>query len=478
MAAKLPPKTLRYENARPGAQVVSAEFSSISGDTLAFLKLSDAADGVQVKQWLETLPEERVVSDTHGDDGSRFVVCRGKASSREVLDALAQHGEALAMPAPEKKGFNPWMWRGMLSIIGQSLQLTSSFLNKTNASDRAAIYGFAGLNMTANAFNIIFGSQKKDDPYQLRELKSQFNDQIAPLVEDASKLPGVEDHCAARRQAAKKTAGAQTYETLQKYSVSGGEIGLRTLGAASLAFPVTSWGKAWRTLSETKSIGKAFGAVRNSNPVTFYAGLATLAGKFTSMAAKEPDPFNPQPASGWDKFRENIAFRLSSVIEGVAAGFMTVDRFRKQKITVNGKTMPDYPGGVGNGVFVGGYIIRFTAPYGSLEVDMPELYAHISDGLAQVPREHLPRLLAETAESLAEHFKAKKISFADIYGAIAEDMEKQHGIRIEAPAVPQQQVPAPALPESLPLPAATLVSQATHQHMVQPELNTKEMRHA
>jgi hypothetical protein len=214
--------------------------------------------------------------------------------------------------------------------------------------------------------------------------------------------------------------------------VTGGEIGLRFLGATSLSFPAPKLVNAVKEIRGGRPVGEALKDTKNTNPVTYKVGLITLAGKVTSLFSKEPDPFNPKPHTWVDDVREKITFPLSSVIEGVGAAWMAYDRFAKQKINLFGKQRPDYFGGVGNLVFVGGYVIRFFAPYGSREVDMKELTAHISDSLAKMPRERLPQLIAETATDLKKHFKDKQLGVSDYYAMIAADLKQYNHIDISA----------------------------------------------
>ena len=86
----------------------------------------------------------------------------------------------------------------------------------------------------------------------------------------------------------------------------------------------------------------------------------------TSMIAKEKDPYNPKDANWLDHFREDYAFKLSTVIESGATAYMMVDRFQNKKSTLgmNKNDMPadidpntlnpDYLGTLGNVVFLGG----------------------------------------------------------------------------------------------------------------------------
>ncbi len=438
----------RYITQNGSGKIQSVEFSTIDGKTYAFFTLAPNQRADALQETLTSKPlNQDILSVTPSPQGA-LVVTRGGLGPDAMLSALAQQGELLAPPPIEKKPFNPWAWRGYTSIVGQSLQIASSMKGNGTAADRMAIFGFAALNLTANFINILFGAQKKSDPHQLRLLKQQANEQLSSFT-DVENLPNPDFIVATENGKATTDRGASAL--LQKHSVSFGEIGLRTLGAFSLSFPITKWRSALHVLRESGSVRTAFKEMRNPNPVTFGAGLITLLGKFISLSASEPDPYNTTPPSLLDRFRQNVAFRLSSVIEGGAAVWMTHDRFTNQKISIGGKEMPDYLGGAGNAVFVGGYGVRLTAPYGSREVNMPELYAHIGLGLSKLSAEDLPQATVRMATQLHQHFNKPELPVSEIYAALVNELHTKHHRSVEpAPqiAVTKDNVPQVKTPDS------------------------------
>jgi hypothetical protein len=442
--------TTHLESKEDSSRVMKLELTRAEGGTYVIAHTVPNLDGTQFVEMAQNAgTQPQLLSSLDNEDGSHLIMLRVNEKTQALVDKLNSYGSSLAEPAPEKEGFNPWKWRGITSIVGQSLQIASSLTSGGSASDRNAIFGFATLNLAANICNMTFGGQHNPDTHQLTALKEQFNQAIAPFVENPNELPKVDSNPLASRITEMKepTFGEQLYETARHYSVSAGEVGLRTLGAISLAFPVTQWGAAANHL-RAGDIGGAFQAARNTNDVTFQAGLATIAGKFISMSAKEPDPYNPNPPSALDVFREKIAFKLSSVVEGGAASYMMLDRANvvgKTTHTPNvfGQSLDrDYFGAIGNAVFIGGYGIRFTAPYGSLDVDMPQLYAHISDCLSHVPLEALPTALLASSASIKQHFADSPLSFTEIYSGIAEDLRKHYGIDVAAIAGMENASPA------------------------------------
>lgn len=459
-----------YDNNAADARIASVEFRSEEGQTLAFFRLADATKMDAVRALLTHGPLRQQVMATTVADGESMIVTRGMASPETVLAALAAEGETLLPRAAEKKPFNPWAWRGYTSLLGQGLQIVSSKKTIGSASDNGAIFGFAALNLVANAINIIFGGQEKQDPHHLRALKQECNAQLAPYVA-AGALPDPDDDRLSQRPSPPTAAGERFSQLLSKYSVSFGEIFLRTIGSASLAFPFAQWkdvGKTWR---ETKSFGKAFEASKNHNPATFAVGLMMLTGKGVSFLSREPDPYNPEPPGLVRQFREKVTFRLSSVIEAFAASYMGYDRWRNKRILIGGVEHPDYYGMAGNAVFVGGYGMRLMAPYGSRVVNMPELYAHMADGLAQLPRAELaPRVLA-LAVHLDQHFrhappdKKHPVDVASIYQHLVAELATHHQITLAPlPEVPPR--PEAVLPLSQTgSPATQVVGAATHQRL-------------
>jgi hypothetical protein len=443
----------RYRSQAPDSAIEAAEFSFAGGQHYCFFTLRNSADskGFIAKLHAPPLAQE-VISSTKTGTGE-LLVTRGALAPQATLQALSGMGEHLTPILPPSKKFDPWVWRGITSLVGQSLTLTSGLLAAEKGADRNALFGFAGLNLLANICNITFGAQEKPDPAQLRLLKQKVNQDVLAAGGNETSLPGIDDDRLALRPPEPRTFGQRSYDFLQKYSVSGGEIGLRTIGAASLAFPL-------KPPDKRKDGGFPFGP--NDNPVTYKAGWATLAGKFISFASVEPDPYNPEPPSLIRQLRERVTFPLSSIVEMVAAGFMAHDRYYNKKITWGGKTMRDYPAAIGNAVFVGGYLIRLAAPYGSREVKIPELAAHIADSLATLPPEKITAQLAETCHMLARHFAGKQgVSLSQIYTLVTDELDRQHHIRLPAVAGGEKSAPHASPPP--PSVTATKVQQIAHE---------------
>lgn len=433
-----------YNNLRQGAPIRCVELPPDAEGNAFFFHLDPKADKEAVKAWLTSEGGQEIVSDTKMGDHALIVTRSGKTCD-EFLAAAKNHGDDFQVPVVEKK-FNAWKWRGITSIVGQTLQLLSSFTTvKTKpgrSGDNWAIGGFAVSNLVANITNITVGSQKKSDPHQLHLLKEEFNKKLAPYLPQGETLPGTEEKRAELREAPKQTGKEKVKAAIRKYSVSGGEIGLRVFGSASLAFPFTQFGDAAKTLKTSGSLKEAFNAAKNNdNPVTYKVGKIMLLGKFVSFLSKEPDPYNPKPPSIIDKIREKATFRASSIIEGIAAGIMMVDRYKKN-VKLGSKQYRDWFGVVGNAVFIGGYVVRLFAKYGSLEVNMKELSAHLSDCLAKAPREKLPELVAQTAIDLKHHFKEKAPDLSTLYLDLANDLKFHHNIALPAtmslPALAQE----------------------------------------
>lgn len=398
--------------------IKTVEFPEDSGDKTAFLHLNSFDDLEPVKAWLGEAGLSITAQALAGDQP--VLVVTG-ADQKGMTEALKARGDDFQLQPKQKKSLkDPWVWRGISSFAGQSLTLYSGLTNKAkDPADKAGLVGFASANIVANISNIVFGQQKKKDPHQLRYLKERINEQLADrFTADAPLLSPDENRSSQRQEEDTRSAGRKFYEMAQKYSVSGGEIGLRIFGATSLSFPISQWANFSTALDK-----RSLTPLANTNPVTYKAGLITLLGKFVSLVSKEADPYNPKPPSLLDKFREKGAFRLSSVIEGAAAAWMTADMWKQG----------DRVGAAGNLIFVGGYMIRLLAPFGERAVDMKELNAHITDSIAGMPREQLPQTLADIASDLHRHFNKDKKpgkgpTIGQLYADLAADLQKHHGI--------------------------------------------------
>lgn len=206
-----------------------------------------------------------------------------------------------------------------------------------------------------------------------------------------------------------------------------------------------------------KSLGAgAKAAFNHQDRATGYVGLAYIAGKSLALTSKIPDPYDPKPHTTVDTVREKVVFPTSSVIEAGAAGYLAYDRLFKRKIGYTKianavepmvsyftKNTPawlakmknpefktrDWFGGVGGALFTAGLAIRVFAPFGHKEVDLNELNAHMVDGLAHVPPDKVPNLIADYSAFLTEHFKGK-VQFGEVYKEIADGLYRYHQIAL------------------------------------------------
>lgn len=444
------------------------ESQAVGEGNMAYVHVMDASKLLEITETLKATGQEIVTEATIGD--RPVLVTRG-AQSRDALLQALQQKEGVSVEWQEAQGrkFNPWGIRGYLSIVGQFLTLFSA--SKTEKGIDSSTLGFATLNLGANATNILFGAEKPRDIHQEFYLKTALTKVLEKHIAEGETLPQPELGVDATQRAAEQapqSAGQRAQAFMEKNSVKLGEIGLRYLGAISLAFPFVKnktdengqtlynevsvtgpdgavieeqskrkpvktseqWGEAAGKLVR----GDVKGAVENvinDKAANRKAGLLYLAGKTVALFSKTPDPYNPEPSTPIDWIRENVTFRLASVIEFFAAATLAHDRFTNpdRKIVINGQKMQDYVGGVGATLFTIGQAVRFFAPFGVKQVDMDALDEFIVDGLAKVPQEKLPQVVAETAAMLTEHFKGK-FAFGEIYAQLSQDLYKQHRIAV------------------------------------------------
>jgi len=400
-------------------------------------------------------------------DGKTILVSKGEKTQEELIKAFAEHGDEFVLPPP-KREFHPWKWRGHFSNVGQGLTLISSYAGKKLDGPKL---GFAGLNLTANMVNTVYGAQKEEDQYHLRLLKQQINDSLRPHLPAGAQLPDVEDSRFDLRKEPeqRKTMGQRFNQFMRENSVRVGEIGLRYLGSIAMVLSIDQfitmgqvrngakvlekfkWGRAWETM-RAKSPKTAFGLL-NTNKTNLWTGITYLSGKTLGLIfARTPDPFNPEPKTAFDNFREKYAFRMSSVIETGAAATLAIGSFRKR----------DWIGGLGGTSLVGGLLTRLFAPFGVRQVHMNELYSHAVDGLAVMPPDKLPQLLATTAAGIKEAFKENPETFGQIFTILKDKLYHEHAIAINADlstkspaAVTERQSTA----KKIPLPMPTHVEQ-------------------
>ena len=423
-----------YTNNQKNAAIGAIEFTPVASGNFSFIYLRDEAAAQQVKQLITAQQVGQTILAETKVAGRPVIISQGGHSQQQLMQKLEAQGGQFAIHHQQKK-IDPWTIRSWLGFAGQSLQLAAAFMSfrpsalDPNKMERALDWGtfvFAGSNMTANAINLIYGAQDRDDPHQLRFLKEKFNKELGPQLAQGEKPIDVEEHRAEVRKdpSAEKPNGF--HEFMTKHSVSVGELGLRYFGAFGLAFPVTKWGQMMKASSLTEAY-----KVGSNTPLSNFAGLASIFGKSLAQNSKIADPYDPKPHSWLDKIREKYTFLTGGLVEAVAFTALGVDRYKNKRITFGGKQYRDYVGAAGAALFVTGYIVRSWAQYGVRHVDMDELYAHVSDTLAKLPPEKLPQLLADTAAEIKDHFKDQNLDYGAIYTHLATDLMKYHHITVK-----------------------------------------------
>lgn len=368
-----------------------------------FLHLPHGKQPSDARAWLKSLPFSYSVETSSSDENQTFIVLKSPNKASEV-EAGLEKARCIEEAPAKSSSFNPWVVRSLLGLGGQGLQLASAFMRPSGKVD-SSTFIFAASNLTANLINLRYGGQEKDDPHQRAYLQERYHHWLnpdAPMPEVA--LP---KHDTLR--------SADTF--LRRNSVNVGELGLRYLGAAGLAFPPHVGGN--NNWDITKGFPKT-----NPAPLRAFAGIGSIIGKTIALQSTVPDPYNPQPRSSWDIIREKYTFVTGGLIEAVAYGALAFDswknthaqgKFSQNGIVWKGQHSRDWLGAIGSAMFTTGYIVRSWAPYGTRHVDMEPLIQTISADLAQLPAAQQPVQTARIAQDMARHFNRPDLSAAQIY---------------------------------------------------------------
>ena len=403
-----------YNNARPDAEITAAEFASAGAGQFAFLHLRQPADAPAIRQWLaQAAPGAAILAQTNG--ASPILVIQNAPAQQQMLALLQARGDRFA-PFVPKKQWEPWKWRGVLSILGQACELTSVFSAHRTGSreshDNIAYLTYATASLTAAMMEILFGANVEPDKNRLHYLKSQANSLLQPYMPAGAQLPAPDSTLTTDNTP--KSTGRQAMGFVRRYAVYI-ETGLRYFAAFSLAFPLPKLGRTVQHLGRGE-FRQAFAHGANKNPFTLITGVAILVGKAFTLFSKTPDPYRPTPPTALDKFRENVTFKLGTVIEGTGTLAMVYNGFMPREVG-KGVRKNNPIAGIGNTLFIGGYTARYFAPFGVRKLDMPELQTHIAQGLAQVPPDKLPQLTADLAATITANLKdqQKPAEFGQIF---------------------------------------------------------------
>ncbi len=421
-----------YTNAWQDATLISIEFAPALDGSFAFFHIKNTADKEKIKQELSSAGTGlNIIAETEQDNHPVLIAKTAKTEG-EIVSLLSARGNSFALLA-QKKTFEPWKWRGALGIVGQGFDIFSVYLatqkgTRTKA-DNAAYFLFAVFNVGASLINMAFGAKRIPDEHRMRFLKTQINDAVTPYISEGANLPSPDDNMTSKLDgpAKPKTGWPKLKEYIRSHSVYI-DMGLRYFGNMNLILPVTRLTqKGWRNKL-------------NDNPYTRAAGISLMAGKTITAFSKVPDPYNPEPSGAFDKIREKVTFRLGNSLESLSAVFMGYNSFVGKKDT-NGVRKNNPASGIANILFMFGYGARFIAPFGIRETNIPELEAHVSECLAQVPPDKLPQLVADISASLKNDLKDNPVEFGQIYTQILTNLNKYHGISLPILQEHEQQEP-------------------------------------
>lgn len=407
-----------YHNQNKSSAITAVEFSPVVQGNFAFFYVDHPKQLANARKRLTETLDQKIITETEFN-GNTVLVTQGDKTQAELQAALAADGDRF-MFKHHSKGLTELAWplRSALGIGGQCLQLTSSLMR---GKKDWKLFTFATTNLVANGINVLFGAQQTEDIHRLRFLKSEVNDQLTPHLEPGQQLPDPTEHRLSlrREQTRPLTRYERSVAFLRHHSVTLGELGLRYIGALSLA--------------------------TDKAPLRHYAGLGSITGKTTALLSKAPDPYDPNPHTAIDTFREQYSFRLGGLTE--AASFLTLsyDAFAHNKIQFRGKEYRDYLSGIGAAMFTLGYIIRSWAKFGVKNPNMDELYAHVSDSLAKTPPQDLPKLMADTSAYIATELKDKELDFGKVFTQLTTDLYRYHQISLDRdkPAVAKTPVQKP-----------------------------------
>lgn len=417
-----------YKTKNADAALSAVEFTPVSDGNFSFFT---AKNPEQIKRLRELVTSPELGQTISGESivgKRRILITHGHKSKEELIKALEAKGTELEL-RQEHTPTDPWRIISMLAVPGQLLQLASSVMRKNGKLDWGSFI-FASSNLAGHAITWTYGAQKSEDTNRLDYVKTKLNNRLSDFVAEGDELPSIHDLRKAQYMDETKPGTTEKVDRfLQRNSVYVGEIFCRYLGTVALAFPPDKWNKAL----QSGSFSEAYKSAKNPYTLTHYAGLASLAGKTTSLMAKVEDPYDTKPKSAFDSFREKAAFRTASWIEAGAFATMTYDSLTnpQRRIRLRGKESPDYVGALGSALFTTRYIVRNWAKFGEKNIDMDEVFAHATDCLAKMPPDQLPKLVADTAADLTSHFKDKQLDYGQVYMRLMVDLYRNHHIALD-----------------------------------------------
>jgi hypothetical protein len=443
-----------FNNTRKDSPISAVEFIKVPDGNFTFFYVDSPSQKEAVKQWLtskdvgqEVIAETKIHKTDDMVEDRTVIVTHGDKTEADLRKLLADKGDTLEPKKDKQALMDFWTLRSIISVVGQSLQIFSSYFrlteNKTTGAwERRGIDGsimtFAVLNMLANASNFLFGSEKKPDDDHLDFLKKRFNEKISPHLPPGEQPIDPNDSCVKQREGEGRppSMGEKMWEFMRQNSVRVGEIGLRFAAAIALVVPMNKGRDTfggWRELIKGIFTGNGVEALKaglNKNSLQLAAGSLYLGGKTLALFTKVADPYEKKKHTMLDTVREDYVFQIGSLTEAVAGSIVALNAYNS-KIEVGGKAVRDWAGTIGGGLFSTGYLIRLGAKFGEKQMNMKELQAHVTDNLAKVTPAQLPQLLAESAAAIKDHFKDKPLEFGQVYTQMMSDLYRYHHIAFD-----------------------------------------------
>lgn len=466
-----------YKNKKASAALTRVEVTHAVDGRNVFFYLQDAAAIADLKRSMADSGLSLNIQAETKLGNNLVLIANTSADEKSIASWLSKQDIGISH---KQKSVDPWVIRSILGFGGQTLQLASAFMRPNGKID-PTLFIFATANMTANIINLMYKSQDLDDPHQLKFLKERYNRSLTPHLEAGEFAPNTADNLKDNRKTGEEKP--QSFDDfMRRNSVGVGELGLRYLGAFGMAYPY-----------EIKGSNNWWGAIKegglpklNPNKWRQFAGLSSIFGKTVALSSKVEDPYNPASHSWLDTVREKFTFIGGGIIEAGSFSALAYDCFvNSKKDTQNrGIKWPswapkglantqtrDWLGGVGASMFVTGYIVRSWAQYGKRNVDMDELYAHVSDTLAKTTPEKLSQLVADTAVDIKHHFKDKTdLDYGTIYTALVNDLKRYHHIEIAPPIEPKSDSHSPKISHDITPSVKVQGPVAAHAHEAAHEL--------
>jgi hypothetical protein len=359
------------------------------GECLAFVQPSSAQAAQRLYVHFSAELQPQMIRDAQGEVAGILLRCGGGGVTQLVTKVEAALGLPLEhrQPEPQRQGADLMRLRGALGLAGQGMIIAAGLRSQNTKKHLAA-----GISMAANAMNMGYGGQKKEDDVRLGIANARIDDAVTAVTGTA----------VAHTDAPLRDAD---FNRFMQANVTRISDGMRMGG--KLLF--------------------ALAGVEGGNRSDLRHGQLSLLAKLISVTGKDEDPYQ-EDKDVLTRLRER-SNTISGVMEFIGSVPLYTAGLEMQKPNAKMLALGAEAGDIrmagklqmaGALLVLSGLVAKSMAPFTSQTINRDKLYEHAARALQDVPEHQRADVLAQltslAAEVLDEEVAKRRLPASSVAG--------------------------------------------------------------